>query len=140
MEVILIRLFSLLAAATFLVAAAPAPMSDPNGLEGDWRNTKDTVHLRVSRCGPSYCGKVTWAGEQQRADARKGSGKDLVGSTLLRDLRPSGSATWRGKIYVPDININVTATVVQLSPIKLRVSGCSWLNVVCRTQHWHRIA
>lgn len=132
----LIRLPTLLAAFALLTAAAPAPLA--KGLEGDWRNTKNTVHLRVSRCGPAYCGTVTWAAEQQRADARKGSGEDLIGSMLLRDLRPSGSATWRGKVHVPDIDINVRATVVQMSDVLLRVSGCSF-GIVCKTQHWHRI-
>lgn len=132
----LIRLPSLLAAFALLTAAAPAPTM--KGLEGDWRNTKNTVHLRVSRCGPAYCGTVTWAGDQQRADARKGSGEDLIGSLLLRDLRPSGSGTWRGKVHVPDINIDARATVVQMSDVLLRVSGCSF-GIVCKTQHWHRI-
>jgi uncharacterized protein (DUF2147 family) len=135
----LIRLPSLLAAFALLTAAASAPSPARKGLEGDWRNTKNTVHLRVSRCGPAYCGTVIWAGEQQRADARKGSGKDLVGSLLLRDLRPSGPATWRGKVHVPDININVRATVVQMSDVLIRVSGCSF-GIVCKTQHWHRIS
>ena len=132
----LIRLPSLFAAFVLLTAAAPAPTM--KGIEGEWRNTKNTVHLRVSRCGPAYCGTVTWAGDQQRADARKGSGEDLVGSTLLRDLRPSGSGTWRGKVRVPDINITARATVVQMSDVLIRVSGCSF-GIVCKTQHWHRI-
>ena len=140
----LIRLPSLFAAATLLAAApgpllaavAPEPMH--KGLVGDWRNSKNTIHLRVKQCGPAYCGTVIWAGDQQRADARKGSGKDLVGSLLLRDLRPSGDKTWRGKVYVPDINFTVTATVLQMSDVLIRISGCSF-GIICRTQHWQRL-
>ncbi len=132
-----IRLFSLFAAAAVLGGAAPAPAQ--NGLVGEWRNTNNNVHMRVSPCGAALCGTVTWAEERQRADARRGSGKDLVGSVLLHDLRPAGNATWRGKAFIPDVNVNATATVVQVSHILIRVSGCSWFGLACKTQHWHRI-
>lgn len=132
----LIRLLSLFAATFLLGAAAPPPAK---GLLGEWRNTNNNVHLRVQPCGAALCGTVTWAGAQQRADARKGSGKELVGSVLLRNLQPSGEATWRGKVFIPDVNTSASATVVQLSDILIRVSGCSFLGLACKTQHWHRI-
>ncbi len=132
----LIRLLSLFAAPFLLVAAAP-PQSE--GLQGEWRNTNNTVHLRLAPCGGALCGTVTWAAAKQRADARKGSGKEMVGSVLLRNLQASGNATWRGKVFIPDANTNATATVTQLSPVLLLVSGCSFMGMICRTQHWHRI-
>lgn len=132
-----VKLTGLSAAALLLAASAPPPAAD--GLQGEWRNTKNTVHLRVAPCGAAMCGTVTWAGDAQRTDARKGSGKELVGSQLLHGLKPSGNASWRGKIYIPDINTNASATVTQLSPKLLRVSGCSMMGIVCKTQHWHRI-
>lgn len=84
------------------------------------------------------CGTVVWAADRQRADARKGSGKDLVGSVLLRDLRPDGDG-WEGKIFVPDINTMASATVKQLDSDTLLVSGCTMMGILCRTQHWYRM-
>ncbi len=139
MEAMSIRLLSLFAAAALLGAAAPAPAPTQPGLVGEWRNTNNNVHMRVSPCGAALCGTVTWAAARQRADARKGSGKELVGSVLLHDLKSSGASTWRGKVFIPDVNTNATATVVQVTNILIRVSGCSWLGLVCKTQHWHRI-
>ncbi|RYY28302.1 MAG: DUF2147 domain-containing protein [Sphingomonadales bacterium] len=132
----LIRLLSLLAAPLLLGAASPAPAQ---GILGEWRNTNNNVHLRLQHCGTEICGKVIWAADQQRKDALKGSGKPLVGSTLLRDLKVSGDATWRGKVFIPDINTTASGTVTQLSPILMRVSGCTLLGLICKTQHWHRI-
>ncbi|HEX8301633.1 DUF2147 domain-containing protein [Sphingomonas sp.] len=132
-----IRSLSICAAFLALGAAVPAPAA--KGLTGEWRNTNNTVHLRLRPCGNALCGTVTWAGNQQRADARKGSGKELVGSVLLRDLKPSGQATWRGRVFIPDINANASGTVTQLSDILIRVSGCTLLGLVCKTQHWHRM-
>jgi uncharacterized protein (DUF2147 family) len=125
-------------ACALLLAASVAPPA-AEGVQGEWRNTKNTVHMRVAPCGAALCGTVTWAADAQRADARKGSGKELVGSVLLRELTSSGDATWRGKIYIPDLNTNASATVTQLSPKLLRISGCSLMGLACRTQHWHRI-
>ena len=132
----LIRLFTVLASATLLVAAAPP---QANGLPGEWRNTNNTVHLRVQSCGPAYCGTVTWASDAQRAEARKGSGKDLLGSPLLRDLKRGSNGEWRGKVFLPAVNTTATATITQVNSNLLRVSGCSLLGLVCKTQHWHRI-
>lgn len=133
----LIRLLALFASATMLVAAAP--LQPGNGLQGEWRNTNNTVHLRVQPCGSAYCGTVTWASDSQRAEARKGSGKDLLGSPLLRDLKRGDNGAWRGKVFLPAVNTTATATVLQINPNMLRVSGCSLLGLVCKTQHWHRI-
>ncbi|MDF7777266.1 DUF2147 domain-containing protein [Sphingomonas sp. AOB5] len=131
-----IRLISLFACTALLSAAAP-PQAD--GLQGEWRNTKNTVHLKVAPCGTAMCGTVTWAGDEQRADARKGSGRDLIGSVILRDLRRQNDGTWRGKVFVPDINTNASGTVTIVNGNMIRVSGCTVLGLVCKTQHWHRL-
>lgn len=132
-----IRLLSLIAAPLLLGAAAPAPAQ---GLLGEWRNTNNNVHMRLQACGDAICGKVTWADAAKRADARKGSGKELIGSMLIRDLKKGSDGTWAGKVFIPDLNKNASGTVNQLSPVLIRVSGCTMLGLVCKTQHWHRIS
>lgn len=132
-----IRLFSLIACIALLGGAAP-PQPDAS-LQGEWRNTNNSVHLRVQPCGNSLCGTVTWADQKQRAEARKGSGKDLVGSMLLRDLKRTGDGTWRGKVSILAINSSATATVTRVDAKTIRISGCALLGLACRTQHWHRL-
>lgn len=133
----MIRLLALAACAALIGASSPLPAQD--GLQGEWRNTKNTVHLRVAPCGAALCGTVTWAADQQRADAKKGSGKDLVGSQLLRDLRRGDDGKWRGKVFVPDINSSAAATVTQLNDDQILVSGCTLFGLACKSQHWHRL-
>ena len=123
--------------AALIGAAAPAPVQ--TGLQGEWRNTKNTVHLRVQACGAALCGTVTWAADQQRADAKKGSGRDLVGSQLLRDLRRGNDGKWRGKVFVPDINSNASATVTLINDNQILVAGCTLFGLACKSQHWHRL-
>lgn len=129
-----IRLFACVA---LLGAAAPAPLQE--SVQGEWKNTKNTIHMRVQPCGAGMCGTVIWAGDQQRADAKKGSGKELIGSMLLRNLVRGEDGKWRGKVYVPDIDSNVSATVIQLDRNTIRITGCTLVGLICRTQHWQRL-
>ena len=137
-----IRLPALLGC-VLLTAAAPAHQEPAAPVEsmlrGEWRNTNDTVHLRVDRCGEGYCGTVIWAIDKARSDAKRGSGKDLIGSELLRDLRPQGEGKWRGKVFIPDINADGTAMVTRVDDSTLLISGCVFLGLACKTQHWWRL-
>jgi uncharacterized protein (DUF2147 family) len=129
------RVPALFAAVALLCAAAPPD----RGIEGVWRNSRDTVHLRLAQCGEALCGTVVWANATAKADALKGSGQKLVGSRLITDLRRNGEGSWRGRVYVPDIDRRASATVVQVNPDMLRVSGCLIAGLLCQTRHWHRI-
>lgn len=129
--------FGMVMAAFLLGGAAPQP--NGGGVTGDWRNTRDTIHIRVAPCGDRICGKVIWANDVARRDARKGSGQELLGSQLLTDLRRQQDGTWRGRVYVPDLNMRASARVTQVERNKLRVTGCAVAGLVCQTRHWHRI-
>ena len=130
------RTLILLAAIPALMGAASPPAET---LQGEWRNTLNTVHLSVKPCGDALCGSVTWASDEQRAAAKRGSGQDIVGRVLLRDLRRNDNGTWRGKAFIPAINSSASATVTQLSNNLMRVTGCTLMGLACKTQHWHRI-
>lgn len=131
------RLPILLALPALLGAAAPLPPQV--SLLGEWRNTHNTVHLRVAPCGQALCGTVTWASDEMRALARKNSGKDMPGRQLLSDLKLGKDGNWRGKVFIPAINSSASATVTAVSEVKLRIQGCTLLGALCKTQHWHRI-
>lgn len=140
------RALLLLAAAAGLTAAADPPPDAPlrsvreaRGIEGQWRNTRNTVHLKVSECGESLCGTVIWAVPQARQDARRGSGQDLIGRALFREFQQVDDGTWRGKVYIPDINANASAKITQLDRDTMLVSGCLFLKIACKTQHWWRM-
>jgi uncharacterized protein (DUF2147 family) len=138
------RVLFLLAAFAALGAASdppvePAAVHVSTGLDGQWRNTRDTVHLRLSECGEGICGTVTWAVPQARADARRGSGQDLIGKSLFREFEHGDDGKWHGKIFIPDLNANASATIVQVDRDTLLVSGCVFLKLACKTQHWWRL-
>src|ERR1700741_4531122 len=101
------RLFGALAliASVSLASASQLSAAEPD-VFGVWRNPKNTVHLEIKPCGASACGYVIWASAKAQADARKGSGKELIGMQLLRDFEHAGRS-WRGKVFVPDLNMTL---------------------------------
>lgn len=124
-------------AGIMLSAAAPQPAEA--GLQGKWRNTRNTVHLRLAPCGDAVCGTVVWANEEAQTYARRGSGKGIMGVQLLSGLKQRADGSWRGQVFVPAINSRGSATVTKVGDNKVRVSGCMVAGIVCKTQHWHRI-
>ena len=125
---------ALLAGLAFSTAASASPTE----LFGVWRNPKGSVHLEIRPCAEVACGYVVWASAEAKADVRRGSGKELVGLQLLRDFTPSKSG-WRGKVYVPDLNITLGGTARAIDVDHLEARGCLVTGVICKKQIWTRV-
>jgi uncharacterized protein (DUF2147 family) len=124
-----------------LLAAAPAARAD-EPIYGVWQNPKNSVHLEIRHCGQAAaCGVVVWANPKAQADAMKGSGQALVGSTLFRDLRPDSDGVWKGKVFVPDLNKTFSGSAqVKDGGAALQAKGCFIGNLLCKSQTWRRVA
>ena len=90
--------------AAMALAAAPAPARP---LDGHWMNPAHSVIVQLAPCGNAVCGTVAWASEKAQQDARRGVDK-LVGAQLLTGFQRGSNGSWRGKVFVPDLNIRVT--------------------------------
>jgi len=120
------------------VALAPTvSLAADNGLLGVWRNPKNSVHVDIRPCGASACGVVVWASPQAQADARQGSGRELIGMQLFQDFSRRGDA-WRGKVYVPDLNRTLAGAARIVDANHLEAKGCA-LALFCKTQVWTRV-
>ena len=51
-------------------------------------------------------------------------GDDLIGATLIKDIRPTGPHNYRARVFVADRNMHATGRIRQVSPNQLKVSGC----------------
>jgi uncharacterized protein (DUF2147 family) len=109
-------------------------------LFGTWRNPKNTVHLDIRKCGAKACGYVVWASEKAQADAKKGSGKPLVGMQLFQSLKQDKSGVWRGRVFVPDQNRSFSGSAEPIDDKTLRAKGCLFGSVLCKTQLWKRVS
>lgn len=119
-----------LALALLTVAA-----SDP--LEGLWKNPIGSAIIRVAPCGKVLCGTVVWASARGEAEVAKTTTR-VVGTIVLTNLRQSSPNRWTGRLFIPDDNIHVSATLEIVNGRDLKLTGCGLLGLICRTQIWTR--
>lgn len=123
------------AAGAALAAEAPRP----GDVYGVWRNPKGSVHIEIKPCENRTCGYVVWANAEARADVKKKNNQDLVGMQLLRDFAASDSNEWKGRVYVPDLDMTFSGQVRLLDRASLRAKGCLLPNFLCKSQTWTRV-
>lgn len=124
----------LLAALLIATTAGAAEARSP--IEGRWQ--KGNLQIDIKPCGPALCGTVVRASAKQQARAERGSGTDLIGATLIRDIRPDGPRTYRARVFVPDRNMNASGKIQHVSRDQLKVSGCV-LAIICKSANWTRV-
>jgi len=124
-----IALASLLA-----LTSAHDPARSP--VEGDWKNPTGSAIIAIAPCGNALCGKVVWASARAKREASKGA-PNVVGTTVLTGLRRTGDR-WTGTLFIPDDNIHVSARLQPIGVNKLKLLGCAFAGLFCRTQVWTR--
>ncbi len=134
--------FVALAAVVGLACGAPAWAEGPGDsfTYGVWRNPKNSVHLEIKPCGGGQaCGKVVWANADAQADARKGGTPNLIGLQILRDFELQKNGSWRGKVFVPDLNMVLSGTADFPDATTMKAKGCLVGRLFCKSQIWKRI-
>lgn len=120
-----------------LAIVSPASAQD-QFTYGVWRNPKNSVHVEIKPCGGGRaCGVVVWANEDAKADARKGGTPNLVGLQLLRDFALQKNGSWKGKVFVPDLNMTLGGTADFPDATTMKAKGC--LLMFCKSQTWRRV-
>lgn len=127
-------------ALVLIALAVPATASAKPAIEGQWRNPKGSVVVRVAPCGDAYCGTVVDASRKAKASARKGGTASLVGTRILSDVRPAGDGGYRGRAFDPKRNIRAPATIRVIGPSTLIVKGCVLGGIICKEQRWTRVS
>jgi uncharacterized protein (DUF2147 family) len=105
-------------------------------IDGYWRNPIGSAIIRIAPCGDSLCGKVVWASERGKREAATSS-SNIVGTTVLTAVNRS-DAGWAGKLFIPDDNIHVSARLQLLGQDRLKLTGCAFAGLICRSQIWTR--
>ncbi|WP_206366437.1 DUF2147 domain-containing protein [Sphingomonas gei] len=119
------------------VPAVAGAAADP--VFGTWANPKHTIAVKTALCGGALCGAIVDATAKAQSDARDAGIEHLVGTELLRAYHKTGSGHWSGTVFVPDMGRSFASRIVQLSPNTLRISGCIWGGLICKSQDWTRL-
>jgi uncharacterized protein (DUF2147 family) len=101
-------------------------------------NERRTAIIRIADCPTGLCGTVIWSAPAAQDDATRGGTDDLNGTTVMFGFTPVLPHQWRGKLFLPDQNRTVRATIDLQADGALRVKGCKLAGLVCKTQRWAR--
>lgn len=125
-----------------IILALAAQATTPNAMssiQGMWRSPGGNSIISISSCGESLCGTVAWASDKGKKDAAKTTGQ-LVGTQLLTELQEDKNGVWRGKLFIPDKNMHVTAKIERVTDQQLKVSGCAVGRALCKSTLWAKVA
>ncbi|WP_239017734.1 DUF2147 domain-containing protein [Sphingomonas aracearum] len=106
---------------------------------GVWSNAKGTLHVQTAACGEKLCGSVVWATDKAKTDSLKGGVTHLVGTQLLQEYRRTGTNSWAGRVFVPDMGRTFSSRIQRLPSGELKISGCLVGGLICKSQTWHRV-
>ncbi|MGE5562964.1 MAG: DUF2147 domain-containing protein [Bacillota bacterium] len=120
-----------------LIVAAMAQAAAPASIEGLWRSPGGNSIISIAPCGESLCGTVAWASAKARQDSARVT-DHLIGTQLLTGLQQDRKGIWRGKLFIPDRNMRVTAKIERVSEQQLKVSGCAAGRALCKSALWTR--
>jgi uncharacterized protein (DUF2147 family) len=127
-------------AAVALLAFAPVAAATAASPEGEWVVNDGSGRIRISNCGGSLWGIVTWEAspgiDDQNPDPAKRN-RPILGTSVLRDLKPGPRGEWWGSIYNSSNGRTYSGGVRLKSPDVLRVFGCVF-RVLCGGQDWTR--
>jgi uncharacterized protein (DUF2147 family) len=122
--------------AALFIAAIGSPADARSPLEGRWQ--KGNMQIDIEPCRGGLCGTVVKASAKQQARARRGSGTELIGATLIEGIHPTGPNSYKARVFVADRNMHASGRIRQLSPDRLKVSGCILL-IICKSADWVRV-
>jgi uncharacterized protein (DUF2147 family) len=136
----IVALAGALTVATPIAAQAGAGGGGALPVASEWRNPRNTVHIRLTPCGEDrMCGIVTWASDKAKADARRGGTDQLVGANLFRDFRRVSADQYKGRVFVPDLNRTFSGHM-QIKGDSMIGKGCVLAGLICKQQVWTRIS
>lgn len=120
-----------------MLLSAAQVSSPPADIRGEWLNQPGTAIVRIADCPSGLCGTVVWSTASAKRDAAHGGTVELDGTTVMSGFVAKRHG-WRGRLYLPDVNRTVAATITVDGTGKLRVSACELGGLVCRSQMWTR--
>jgi uncharacterized protein (DUF2147 family) len=127
--------FGILTAALAPRAGAVPP---PPPIQGYWKNPSGSAVVAIGPCGAEFCGKVVWASPLGEHEASKTT-SHVVGTTVLTDLAFDARDRWTGRLFIPDDDIHASAKLQLLTANELKLSGCVFAGLICRSQVWTRV-
>jgi uncharacterized protein (DUF2147 family) len=123
---------ALLLGATVAAQAAPP--------DGTWLSESGKTKIKMAPCGSKYCGTIVWVQGPEMKDVKNPDeskrSRNLVGLQMVYDMVPDGEG-YKGSLYNYDDGKTYTGKL-NLEGAKLKLSGCVFGGIICRSTEWSR--
>lgn len=124
-----------------LAVLASTGASFAAGVEGVWERSNGKSKIKISKCGSKFCTKIVWM-KTPRKDTKNEDAslrsRNLVGTTISNNLKPSGNKKWSGSIYNADKG-KFYAGSATVNGNNLRMKGClTSAGILCQSAKFTR--
>lgn len=109
---------------------------------GEWLVANGKARIRISPCGGALCGAISWLQTPTRDENNPDPAKrnrSLVGTQILRGMRPAGPNRWEGEIYNAENGQIYMGSISMMGADMLRVEGCVLGGLICGGENWTRV-
>lgn len=128
-------------------------------IKGTWL-TENKSHVTISKCGQDYCGKLTKVSVPPEIYAKFKDQIDKIGVNQLPDYfnkdpalrtrrmlglkiltldKETSPTTFEGTVYNAEDGETYFGKIEIQSNDRVRLSGCVFFNVICRSEDWKRV-
>ena len=128
----------LIALIAIAAASSVDPARDGASIDGNWTSPSGNVVVTIAPCEAAMCGRVSWASDRAKADARRAGTDPLIGAELLTGFTATRNGRWKGRLFVPDLNRRSRAELRLVDPDRIKISGCMVGRILCKSQLWTR--
>jgi uncharacterized protein (DUF2147 family) len=143
---IVIYLLLLLFPSQFVMAQT----SESDALVGTWLTASGKAHVRITKSGNYYYGRIVWLKEPLDKDNKPKVDKNnpdkskqsdpILGIRLLSGFEFKGKHTWEeGTIYDPENGKTYQCVITQDNPATLNIRGFIGFSMIGRTEVWKRV-
>ena len=124
-----------------LAVLASSSASFAAGIEGTWDRSDGKSKIKISKCGSNFCSKIIWLAKPRKDTKNENAalrGRNLVGTTISKNLKPAGANKWSGSIYSPKKGKTYNGFAT-LKGNSLRMKGClSSAGILCQSAKFTR--
>lgn len=131
---------------TQLIAQPPAS----DALLGVWCTGSGKAHVKITKSGNYYYGRVVWLKEPLDVNQKPKVDKNnpdvnarntpVIGLKLLSGFEYTGSNTWEeGTIYDPENGKTYSCNITMKKPTELNIRGFIGISMIGRTDVWTRV-
>ena len=133
------RFTSIVAATAFMLGASGTAFAAASPA-GEWVVQDHSAVVRISKCGPNFCGFVAKGqpGKDYRNPDPSKRNRSVIGIQVMFNMKQSGPASWSGETYNADDGQIYNGKITLTSPSTLQIEGCVPGGGVCGSQSWSR--